>query len=79
MGKGGIIFVVLPGVFVQENKTHIRRRKTQPSTAEQHCQDAASSPGVHTMHTAARGVVELMLRVTPGLSKVLSSPLPAQD
>lgn len=56
MGKrvgGGIIFVVLPRVFVRKNKTHVRRRETAAQHSTVTCQDAAIPPGVHTMHTGA--------------------------
>jgi len=82
MGKGGIIFVVLPRVFVQKNKTCIRRRETSAQQSNATCQDAAGPPGAHTMHTGAVGVASPADE--PGdavwksrLSKALSSPLPA--
>lgn len=54
--KGGLIFVVLLHVFVQKNKTCIRRRETTAQHSSTSCQDAAGPPGMHTMHAGAVGV-----------------------
>lgn len=79
MGKGGDYFCCSAWcVCPKEQNPHPKKGNTAQHSRRTLPGCRQLSQHAHNAH-AALGVVQLMLRVTPGLSRVLSSPLPAQE